>query len=145
MAGSGRSTMKKPKRSGTAVRPAHLLDTVTLVWALGSPERLSPRARHLVDRGENVVSVGSYWEIVIKTQKGLLTIADLPSWWRQATELTSARVLPIRASHVSALAALPMLHKDPFDRILIAQAIAEGLELVINDEPIDGYPVRTIW
>jgi PIN domain nuclease of toxin-antitoxin system len=54
-------------------------------------------------------------------------------------------VLPIRESHVSALAALPALHKDPFDRILIAQAIAEGLELVTNDEPIRGYPVRTTW
>ena len=137
--------MTKPKRSGARGSRGHLLDTVTLVWALGSPERLSPRARRLVDAGENVVSVGSYWEIVIKTQKGLLIIADLPTWWRRATELTAARVLPIRASHVTALAALPMLHKDPFDRILIAQAIAEGLELVTNDEPIRDYPVRTIW
>lgn len=137
--------MKRPKRSGAGGNRAHLLDTVTLVWALGSPERLSPRARRLVDKGENVVSVGSYWEVVIKTQKGLLSIADLPSWWRRATELTSARVLPIRASHVTALAGLPMLHKDPFDRILIAQAIAEGLDLVTNDEPIRGYPTRTIW
>lgn len=113
--------------------------------ALGSPERLSPPARRLVEGGENVVSVGSYWEIVIKTRKGLLSIADLPSWWRRATELTAARVLPIRASHVTALAALPMLHKDPFDRILIAQAIAEGLALVTNDEPIRAYAVQTIW
>jgi PIN domain nuclease of toxin-antitoxin system len=137
--------MKKPKRSGAGASRGHLLDTVTLVWALGSPERLSPRARRLVDDGENVLSVGTYWEIVIKTQKGLLSIADLPSWWRRAADLTAARVLPIRASHVTALAALPMLHRDPFDRILIAQAIAEGLELVTNDEPIRGYPVRTIW
>jgi len=89
--------------------------------------------------------VASYWEIVIKTQKGLLTIADLPTWWRRATEITTARVLPIRASHVTALAALPMLHRDPFDRILIAQAVAEGLDFVTNDEPIAEYPVRTIW
>jgi PIN domain nuclease of toxin-antitoxin system len=71
-----------------------------------------------------VVSVASYWEVVIKTQKGLLTIGDVATWWRRATELTAARVLPIRPSHVTALAALPTLHKDPFDRILIAQAIA---------------------
>jgi PIN domain nuclease of toxin-antitoxin system len=137
--------MKKSKVSGTGVKRGHLLDTVTLVWALGSPERLSPHARRLVEGGENVVSVGSYWEIVIKTRKGLLSIADLSSWWRRATELTAARVLPIRASHVTALAALPMLHKDPFDRILIAQAIAEGLALVTNDEPIRAYAVQTIW
>jgi PIN domain nuclease of toxin-antitoxin system len=137
--------MKKPKRSGAVASRTHLLDTVTLLWALGSPERLSPHARRLVEAGQNVVSVGSYWEIVIKTQKGLLSIGDLPSWWRRAMELTAARVLPIRESHVTALAALPMLHKDPFDRILVAQAIAEGLAVVTNDELIRGYPVRTIW
>ena len=103
------------------------------------------RARRLVEAGENIVSVGSYWEVVIKAHKGLLSISDLPTWWRRATELTAARILPIRVSHVTALAALPMLHKDPFDRILIAQAIAEGLDFVTNDEPIRGYPVRTIW
>jgi PIN domain nuclease of toxin-antitoxin system len=82
---------------------------------------------------------------VIKTQKGLLSISDLATWWRQATELTAARVLQIRASHITALAALPMLHKDPFDRILIAQAKAERLNLVTNDVPIATYPVQTIW
>ena len=137
--------MKKPKRSGAGARSTHLLDTSTLLWALGSPERLSARARLLVDAGENIISVASYWEVVIKTHKGLLTIADLPTWWRRATELTAAHVLPIRASHVTALAALPMLHKDPFDRILIAQAVAEGLDFVTNDEPISEYSVRTIW
>ena len=137
--------MKKPTRSGAAAKSPHLLDTSTLLWALGSPERLSARGRRLVDAGENVVSVASYWEVVIKTHKGLLTISDLSTWWRRATELVSARVLPIRASHVTALAALPMLHQDPFDRILIAQAVAEGLDFVTNDDAIGAYPVRTIW
>lgn len=137
--------MKRQKRSGAGASPAHLLDTSTLMWALGSPERLSPRARRLVDAGANIVSVASYWEVVVKTQKGLLSIVDLPTWWRRATELVAARILPIRASHVTALAALPTPHKDPFDRILIAQALAEGLDFVTNDEPIRSYPVRTVW
>ena len=137
--------MKRPKRSGAGGKAAHLLDTSTLLWALGSPERLSPRARRLVDAGENIVSVASYWEVVIKTQKGLLTIADLATWWRRATDLTAARMLPIRASHVTALAVLPMLHRDPFDRILIAQAVAEGLNFVTNDESIAAYSVKTSW
>jgi PIN domain nuclease of toxin-antitoxin system len=137
--------MKRPQRSGPVARSAHLLDTSTLLWALGEPERLSAKARRLVEMGENVLSVASYWEVVIKTQKGLLVISDLATWWRQATELTAARVLNIRASHITALVSLPMLHKDPFDRILIAQAKAEGLPLVTNDGPIGGYPVQTIW
>lgn len=137
--------MKKPRRSGAAAKSAHLLDTSTLLWALGAPERLSAGARRRIESGENVVSVASYWEVVIKTQKGLLTIADLGSWWRQATEIVSARVLPIRASHVTTLASLPMLHKDPFDRILIAQSIAERLGLVTNDGAIKKYSVPTFW
>ena len=137
--------MKRPKRSGPAAKAAHLLDTSTLLWALAEPERLSVKARRHVESGENVVSVASYWEVVIKAQKGLLSISDLATWWRQATELTSARVLPIRPTHITALAGLPMLHKDPFDRILIAQAKAEGLVLVTSDRPIGAYPIQTIW
>lgn len=137
--------MKKPRRSGAAAKSAHLLDTSTLLWALGEPERLSAKARRLVAAGENVVSVASYWEVVIKAQKGVLSIGDLAMWWRRATELTSARILHIRPSHIIALAALPMLHKDPFDRILIAQARAEGLVLVTSDGPIGEYQVQTIW
>jgi PIN domain nuclease of toxin-antitoxin system len=137
--------MKKRKRSGADAKSAHLLDTSALLWALAEPERLSAKARRLVDAGENVVSVASYWEVVIKTQKGLLSISDLATWWRQATELTSARVLHIRPAHITALAVLPMLHKDPFDRILIAQAKAEGLGLVTNDGSIGAYPIQAIW
>src|SRR5262245_21426818 len=134
MAGRRRSSMKKRTRSGTGGNEPRLLDTRTLLWALGSPERLSARVRRLVDAGENIVSVASYWEVVIKAQKGLLVITDLATWWNRAAELSGVRVLPIRASHVTALAALPQLHRDPFDRILIAQAIAEGLEFVTDDE-----------
>jgi len=137
--------MKRPKRSGAAAKSAHLLDTSTLLWALGEPERLSAKARRLVEAGENVVSVVSYWEVVIKAQKGLLSTGDLATWWRRATELTSARILHIRPSHITALAALPMLHKDPFDRILIAQAKTEDLGIVTSDVPIGEYPVQTIW
>jgi PIN domain nuclease of toxin-antitoxin system len=115
------------------------------LWALGEPERLSAKARRLIEAGENVVSVASYWEVVIKAQKGLLSISDLATWWRRATELTAARVLHIRPSHITALAALPTLHKDPFDRILVAQAKAEGLGLVTHDGPIGEYAIQTIW
>lgn len=137
--------MKRPKRSGAGAKSAHLLDTSTLLWALAEPERLSTSARKRVEAGENVVSVATYWEIVIKTQKGLLSISDLGTWWRRATELTAARILNIRASHITALAALPMFHKDPFDRILIAQAEAEGLPLVTSDATIGEYPIQTYW
>jgi len=90
--------MKRPKRSGAGAKSAHLLDTSTLLWALGEPERLSPRARRLVDAGENVVGVASYWEIVIKTQKGLLTISDLATWWRGGCARAPAGPPGVRAA-----------------------------------------------
>lgn len=137
--------MTKPKRSGQAAKVAHLLDTSTILWALGSPERLSKSARSLVTSGNTIISVISYWEVVVKTQKGLLTIPDLGTWWRRTTELLNARTLPVRASHVTALASLPAIHQDPFDRLLVAQATAEGLNLVTNDPFIAQYPVRVVW
>jgi len=90
-------------------------------------------------------SVACYWEVVIKTQKGLLAISDLATWWRQAIELTAARVLPIRASHVMALAGLPALHKDPFDRILVAQAKAEGWGCSPVTARSATTRIQTIW
>ena len=138
--------MKKRTRSSKAAGSTRqLLDTSTLLWILGAPERLSGQARARIDEGENLVSVASYWEVVIKVQKGGLTIPDVPTWWRRALEASNARVLPIRASHVTALLPLPEIHKDPFDRMLVAQAIAEGLAIVTNDDRIAAYPVRTIW
>ena len=62
--------MKRPKRSGAGAKTAHLLDTSTLLWALGEPERLPPRARRLVEAGENVVSVACYWRSSSRPRKG---------------------------------------------------------------------------
>lgn len=123
----------------------NLLDTSTLLWTLTDPDRLSGPARQAIAKGEPVLSVASYWEVVIKANKGMLPIADPPSWWMRATELFGGRVLPIRASHISALATLPDLHRDPFDRVLIAQAVAEGLPLVTSDRQIHAYQVQFIW
>jgi len=127
------------------VEGPYLLDTSTLMWALASPERLSRPARKAVQAGPLVLSVASYWEVVIKVRKGLVTVADPVSWWERATELLAATVLSVRAGHVSALHGLPELHKDPFDRILVAQAQAEGLALVTSDDLVRRYAVKTLW
>jgi PIN domain nuclease of toxin-antitoxin system len=122
-----------------------LLDTSTLLWTLGAPERLSTEARNSIAAGGVWLSVASYWEIVIKARKGLLEIHDPVSWWNRAEQLLAADVLPIRTSHVGAVARLPEIHRDPFDRILVAQAMTEGLALVTSDGQIAAYPVRVIW
>lgn len=124
----------------------YLLDTCTILWALAAPERLSPAAREVIEIGVDLsVSVASYWEVIIKARKGQLAISDPVAWWQRASKLLGAEVLSIRANHVSALQTLPEHHRDPFDRILIAQAIADELTLLTNDEMIRRYPVWVRW
>jgi PIN domain nuclease of toxin-antitoxin system len=123
----------------------YLLDTSTLIWALVGSERLSVKARKALHAGPLVLSVVSYWEVVIKAQKGMLKIADPVNWWSRATEMLGGDILSIRTAHISVLAGLPDLHKDPFDRMLIAQASAEGLALITSDEQFGRYPVNLVW
>jgi len=123
----------------------YLLDTSTLIWALVGSERLSAKARKALNAGPLVLSVVSYWEVVIKTQKGTLKIADPVNWWSRATEMLGGNILGIRTAHISLLAGLPDVHKDPFDRMLIAQASAEGLALIACDELFSQYPVKVLW
>jgi PIN domain nuclease of toxin-antitoxin system len=117
----------------------YLLDTHTALWALDRPEALSAPARKAASTGPNVLSVVSYWEVTIKSMKGTLDVGDPRLWWREALEQLAAIVLLLRPDHVAAVRGLPPIHKDPFDRVLIAQATAEGLALVSSDGEIARY------
>lgn len=130
---------------GPLVAGPYLLDTSTLIWSVASPDRLSSTARRALKAGPLVLSVVSYWEVVIKARKGLLTVADPVNWWSRATGVLGGEILSIRAAHISALAGLPDIHRDPFDRMLVAQATAEGLVFVGSDDQIRRYPVKTVW
>ncbi len=123
----------------------YLVDTSTLIWTLENPARLSRLARKALEKGPLVLSVVSYWEVVIKTRKGLFKIADPVSWWERATGFLGGSILSVRAEHVTGLAALPNLHRDPFDRMLIAQAAVEGFALVSSDELIGKYAAKVVW
>ena len=127
------------------VEGPYLLDTSTAIWALADPDLLSATARKALRAGPRAMSVVTYWEVVIKFQKGLLKIADPVNWWARACELLGGSILSIRSAHITALAGIPDLHKDPFDRMLIAQAAAEGLTLVTSDAQIKRYSVKTVW
>ncbi|MGD0734470.1 MAG: type II toxin-antitoxin system VapC family toxin [Terracidiphilus sp.] len=118
---------------------SYLLDTHTALWALDSPETLSPSARKAASTGPNVLSVASYWEVVIKSMKGTLDVGDPRLWWQEALQQLAATVLPLRPDHIAAVLNLPPIHKDPFDRVLIAQATVEGLTLVSRDAAVTGY------
>jgi len=124
-----------------------LLDTHTFIWWDSDPGRLSGLALSALRDPANAVwlSVGSVWEMVIKAQLGKLALrlplADIVAQ-QQANGL---QILPIALAHVLAIEGLPPVHKDPFDRLLIAQAIVEGAELVSADPVFAQYPVRLLW
>lgn len=117
----------------------NLLDTNAALFALADPDRLSNRARKAIVAGPNVLSVVSYWEVLLKSMKGTLDVGDPRIWWQDALQQLAATPLPLRPEHIAGVYCLPMHHKDPFDRVLVAQAIAEDLELVTTDSVVSGY------
>jgi PIN domain nuclease of toxin-antitoxin system len=123
----------------TVPERAYLLDTHTAIWALDRPEALSAPARNAASTGPNILSVVSYWEVMIKSMKGRLDVGDPRAWWFDALDQLAATPLPLRPQHIAAVHSLPSIHKDPFDRMLIAQATVEGLALVSSDTEIVRY------
>ena len=115
------------------------MDTHVAIFSTHKSSALSATAKAAIARGPNVLSVVSYWEVMLKSMKGLLDVGDPRAWWQDALEQLAARPLPLQPRHVSALHALPVLHKDPFDRILLAQSIAEGMALISADAEVARY------
>jgi PIN domain nuclease of toxin-antitoxin system len=130
-----------------------LLDTHLLLWAAGEPDRLSAEARSLIDNPENEVlfSAASLWEVAIKRGLGRRGLGrrDLKAdarLLRRGLLDNGYSELPIVSDHVVAIESLPTLHKDPFDRVLVAQATVEGVTLLTVDSLVAQYPgpIRTV-
>ena len=124
-----------------------LLDSHTFLWWNNEPDKLSSRVLEMCKNPENAlfISVASIWEIQIKFQLGKLRLhKPLAEIIRQQQE-NGFEILPVEASHVFALETLHNLHKDQFDRLLVAQAIVEGAVLVSADPLIKQYPVSVEW
>lgn len=119
-----------------------LLDTHLLVWAMGEPERLPAGCVAMLEDPSNslLFSVASLWELVIKQALGRPDFNLEPSLLRQALLDGGWQELPIEASHALAVSQLPPLHRDPFDRLLLAQAQVEGLLLLTADSQLSLYP-----
>lgn len=119
-----------------------LLDTHLLLWTAGQPDRLSKTARDLIeaDGSELVFSTASLWEIVIKRGLGREDFKVDARLLRRGLLDNGYTELPIASEHVVAIDTLPPLHKDPFDRVLVAQALVEGIILLTTDEVLACYP-----
>ena len=114
-----------------------LLDTQIVLWALGGHRRLPREARRLIERSEVFVSAASIWEVAIKSAIGKLD-AD-PSAVHEALGPSGFETLDISAAHAAHVAGLPAHHRDPFDRLLLAQSVLEGLMLVTADAQLAPY------
>ena len=125
-----------------------LLDTCTFLWLDASPERLGPAARVALAKSSTTrfLSHATIWELAIKTSLGKLSLTtELPEIIEAYEKRGIITLLPIELPHLYRLAALPWVHRDPFDRLLVAQALAEGLTLITPDPTINGYGAETLW
>jgi PIN domain nuclease of toxin-antitoxin system len=125
-----------------------LLDTHAFIWWDSEPTRLSVQALALCQNPENslILSVASLWEMQIKLQLGKLRLAlSLEQIIESQQQTNRIEILPITMPHVFALESLPSHHKDPFDRLLMAQAIVEDAAIVTGDTMFSEYPVNVAW
>jgi PIN domain nuclease of toxin-antitoxin system len=124
----------------------YLLDTNVLIYMLSAPAEISPEAKRIVQTEEHLfVSFASLWEIAIKQGLGKLNIElNIPGIEEQC-EIRGIRMLSLSSDAIERIKMLPDIHRDPFDRMLIAQAIEDSLTIVTRDRIIPQYQVPTIW
>lgn len=126
---------------------ALLADTHALIWFARLDPRLSERALAAIQDGENLVfaSVASVWEIGLKVARGKLDLGTPPEQFVRGLLAQQIRILPIQLRHTFRAAALPPHHGDPFDRMLVGQALEDGLTLVTCDGQLKAYGVPILW
>jgi len=125
-----------------------LLDTHSFIWFFSGHPNLSNVARQLMEdtKGQKFISLASVWEIGIKQSKGKLTLSlPLEDYIIEKTKLEDFELLPIKLNHLALISTLPFHHNDPFDRLLIAQAITENISILSRDIAFDAYQVKRIW
>src|SRR3954471_9191519 len=125
-----------------------LLDTHAFLWFILSDARLSAKAGNLIaDSGNSVaVSPASYWEIAIKISLGKYILASpFQAFMEQQIASNRFEVLHVLVSHAAAVASLPWHHRDPFDRLLVAQALTEQIPIVSADAALDACPITRLW
>ena len=124
-----------------------LLDTHAFLWGIGGDTRMSQHARDIFTGPSNLsLSVASIWEILIKVQVRKLTLpAPVGPYVIRKLAENTIEILPIHLDHLLAFESLPLHHRDPFDRLLIAQSIEEGLPIITADPWFARYPIDVIW
>ncbi len=125
-----------------------LLDTHSLIWFFSGDPKLSNTARIYMEdvKHQKLISLASVWEMAIKQSKKKLTLAlPLEDYIQQKLKLEDFELLPIHLNHLAIIATLPFHHNDPFDRLIIAQAMVEKIPILSRDLAFDSYDVERIW
>jgi PIN domain nuclease of toxin-antitoxin system len=122
----------------------NILDTHVVLWFLNG-ERLSEKIKDLILNGENFISVVSLWEVAIKMNIGRYDFEGGYSAFRELVENNGFIVLPIKDEYLTKLFSLPLIHRDPFDRLIIATSIEENITLLTADENIQKYDFNWFW
>lgn len=126
--------------------PRCLIDTHTFLWMASEPDRLSPAARQACATADLTLSVASIWEIGIKFQLGRLPLSGDPAdFIARHIRHAGISILSVQYRHALAAAALPMAHKDPFDRMLAAQCLSEQMTCITKDPAMQQFGVHVIW
>ncbi|MGK6352114.1 type II toxin-antitoxin system VapC family toxin [Parapedobacter sp. DT-150] len=125
----------------------NLLDTHAFIWFINGDDALSPKALEVIGNhpDTNYVSIASLWEIAVKISLGKLDIKQPFSKIADEIAKNGFQILPIGFEDVLQLTALTFFHKDPFDRLIIAQAITNKFQVISKDQYFTGYPVNVIW
>jgi PIN domain nuclease of toxin-antitoxin system len=117
-----------------------LLDTHVVVWASHQSVRLGADRQLIADADQRLLSAVCVWELAIKQRLGKLSVGtDVRTWTRRVTSELALDHLPVTAEHTAAVEHLPDVHRDPFDRLLVAQAVAEGAVLLTSDDRLTEY------
>lgn len=125
-----------------------ILDTHILLWAIGDTARLSPKALRIIENPDNSLyfSLASYWEICLKRGAGKI---ELPKNWQKIIEKflddNNIEWLEIERKHIEMTLRLPLIHKDPFDRLLVAQTMAEHCAIITHDSEISKYNIKSVF
>lgn len=124
-----------------------LLDTHAFLWFVTGDGRLSPRARRALADEDNelLLSAASVWEMAIKARLGRLTLPGTVEEYVAEKVAGGLAILPIELTHAAAVESLPFHHRDPFDRLIVAQALAENLPIVSADPAFRHYGVKVVW
>lgn len=125
-----------------------LIDTHIFIWYISDSPKLSTTARSLIDDENNeiLLSIASLWEMAIKYSLGKLSLAmPFDELIPQQLNINAIALLNIEFNHLAVVSTLPFHHRDPFDRLLIAQSVVEGLLLVSADSAFDAYPIQRFW